>query len=38
VVVPTQANIRVSALNKGGSGDPGAQSIVGHACARTGSI
>jgi hypothetical protein len=27
--VPTRANIRVSALNKGGSGDPGAQSAVG---------
>jgi hypothetical protein len=28
--VLTQANIRASALNKGGSGDPGAQSAVGH--------
>jgi hypothetical protein len=37
-VVPTQANIRASALNKGGSGDPGARSIVGRAHARTSSI
>jgi hypothetical protein len=28
--VPMRANIRASALNKGGSGDPGAQSAVGH--------
>jgi hypothetical protein len=28
--VPTRANIRVSVLNKGGSGDPGARSAVGH--------
>jgi hypothetical protein len=27
--VPTRANICVSTLNKGGSGDPGAQSAVG---------
>jgi hypothetical protein len=27
--VPTRVNIRASALNKGGSGDPGAQSAVG---------
>jgi hypothetical protein len=37
-VVPTRASIHVSALNKGGSGDPGAQSIVGRARARTGGI
>jgi hypothetical protein len=28
--VPTRASIRASALNKGGSGDPGARSAVGH--------
>jgi hypothetical protein len=38
VVVPTQASIHVSALNKGSSGDPGAWSIIGRACARTGGI
>jgi hypothetical protein len=38
VVVPTRANIRASALNKGGSGDPGARSIVGRARVRTSSI
>jgi hypothetical protein len=37
-VVPMRASIRVSALNKGGSGDPGTWSIVGCAHARTGSI
>jgi hypothetical protein len=37
-VVLTRASIRASALNKGGSGDPGVQSIVGRACARTGGI
>jgi hypothetical protein len=37
-VVPTRANIRVSALNKGGSGDPGARSIVGRARTRTSGI
>jgi hypothetical protein len=37
-VVPTRVSICVSALNKGGSGDPGARSIVGHTCARTGGI
>jgi hypothetical protein len=37
-VVPTRASIRASALNKGGSGDPGAWSIIGRAHARTGSI
>jgi hypothetical protein len=30
VAVPTQANICVGTLNKGGSGDPGTQSAVGH--------
>jgi hypothetical protein len=34
-VVPMRANIRVSALNKGGSGDPGVWSIIGHARTRT---
>jgi hypothetical protein len=29
VAVPTRANIRVGALNKGGSGDPGVRSAVG---------
>jgi hypothetical protein len=29
VAVPTRASIRTSALNKGGSGDPGARSAVG---------
>jgi hypothetical protein len=29
VAVPTRASIRASALNKGGSGDPGARSAVG---------
>jgi hypothetical protein len=33
-----QVNIHASALNKGGSGDPGVQSIVGHTRARTGGI
>jgi hypothetical protein len=28
--VPTQVNIRVSALNKGGSSDPGTRSAVSH--------
>jgi hypothetical protein len=37
-VVPTRANIRASALNKGSSGDPGARSIIGHARVRTSSI
>jgi hypothetical protein len=37
-VVPTQANIHTSTLNKGSSGDPGARSIVGRACARTSGI
>jgi hypothetical protein len=34
-VVPMQANIHASALNKGSSGDPGMRSIVGRACAKT---
>jgi hypothetical protein len=38
VVVPTRASIRMSALNKGGSGDPGAWSIIGRARTRTGGI
>jgi hypothetical protein len=38
VVVPTQANIRASTLNKGGSGDPSAWSIVSYAHVRTGGI
>jgi hypothetical protein len=37
-VVPTRASIRTSALNKGSSGDPGVQSIIGRARARTGGI
>jgi hypothetical protein len=37
-VVPTRAKIRASALNKGGSGDPGARSIVGRARARTSGV
>jgi hypothetical protein len=38
VVVPTRVNICTSALNKGGSGDPGARSIIGHAHVRTSGI
>jgi hypothetical protein len=34
-VSPTQASIRASALNKGGSGDPGAWSIVGRSHTKT---
>jgi hypothetical protein len=30
VVVPTWVSIYMSALSKGGSGDPGTQSIIGH--------
>jgi hypothetical protein len=37
-VVPMRANIHTSALNKGGSGDPGTRSIVGRARARTSGI
>jgi hypothetical protein len=37
-VVPMRASIHASALNKGGSGDPGARSIIGHARARTSGI
>jgi hypothetical protein len=37
-VVLMRANICVSALNKGGSSDPGTRSIVGCAYMRTGSI
>jgi hypothetical protein len=33
-----RVSIRMSALNKGGSGDPGAQSIIGHTCMRIGSF
>jgi hypothetical protein len=36
--VPTRANICARTLNQGSSSDPGARSIVGHTCARTGSI
>jgi hypothetical protein len=34
-VVLTRASIRASVLNKGGSGDPGARSIVGRAHTKT---
>jgi hypothetical protein len=37
-VVPMRVSIRASTLNKGGSGDPGAWSIVSHTHARIGGI